>query len=261
MRASWWLDWCPDVAARSEYIVAAVDGGPYSDAVLGAGRRIADTVRLPLMALYVTPPDESELPAGVQRCMSADSEVWELPPQEGASPVGVLSRRTDQPGVFAEILGRGRTAYTVAQRAAAPVVIVPPAALAATPIARIAIAIDGTQQVLGPAVRALRRFVGAGVDVVAVHVFEPGSVPPFWDQAHHALEAWSDEFAARAGGAPTEVITRSGRPREHLLDAATASEADLIVLPWDQRIDPHRASLVRECLAESPIPIMVVPGA
>jgi nucleotide-binding universal stress UspA family protein len=241
--------------------VAAVDGGPQSDVVLSAGRRIADIVRLPLTALYVAPPDEAELPAAIQRCMGTDSEVWELPTQEGASPIGVLSRRTDQPGVFAEVLGRGRTAYTVAQRAAAPVVIVPPKVLTVTPIARIAIAIDGSQQLLGPAVRTLRRFVGAGVDVVAVHVFEPGSVPPFWDQPHHALEAWSDEFAARAGGAPTEIITRSGRPREHLLEAALASEADLIVLPWDQRIDPDRASLVRECLAESPIPIMVVPGA
>lgn len=245
---------------RSEYVVAAVDGGPDSDAVLGAGRRIADTVRLPLTALYVAPPDESELPEAVQRSMRSDSEVWELTPQEGATPIGVLSRRTDQPGVFAEVLGRGRTAYTVAQRAAAPVVIVPPVVLTVTPIARVAIAIDGTQQLLGRAVRTLRRFVGAGVDVVAVHVFEPGSVPPFWDQPHHALDAWSGEFAARAGGTPTEVITRSGRPREHLLDAATASDADLIVLPWDQRIDPDRASLVRECLAESPIPIMVVPG-
>lgn len=249
------------MAARSEYLVVAVDGGPGSQAVLTAGHRIADTLHLPLTAMYVAPPGQVDLPAIVRDAVTDDAHAWELPDAEGSSPVGLLARRADQPGVFAEILGRGRTAYTVAQRAAAPVIVVPPLTSDGTPLTRVAVAVNGSQQVQLSTLHALRRFVSAGVEIVAVHIFQPGHVPPFWDQPHHAVEVWAEEFAARVGGTPSEVITRSGRVREHVLDAAVSTSADLIMLPWDQQVAPGGTSVVRECLAESPIPIMVVPGA
>ena len=54
-------------------------------------------------------------------------------------------------------------------------------------------------------------------------------------------------------------MTRSGAPGEHVVSAAEAERADLIVLGWSQKLSTGRAGTVRQAILTSSVPVMLVP--
>jgi hypothetical protein len=50
-----------------------------------------------------------------------------------------------------------------------------------------------------------------------------------------------------------------GEPREHLLDILRASRCKLVALGWSQNLTGGHAAVVRQMLAESPVPVLLMP--
>ncbi len=156
----------------------------------------------------------------------------------------------------------GSTAIAIATTLPKPVVIVPPDADPRSSIRRILVPLEGDIATsLAP--RSLIELApDAGVDVVALHVVLPDSIPAFTDQPHHEQEAQAHEFLARYcpwGLRTVHLATRIGRREEHVSLAAHELGCDLIVLGWSQRLTPGRALVVRAALEGSRLPVMLFP--
>ncbi len=144
-----------------------------------------------------------------------------------------------------------------------PVIVVPTAARRRRPgISRVLLPLDGTPESAAAVTETVEQFGRAGVDVVALHVFDAATVPRFWDQAVHAHRAWTEEFLARNCAQPrVRLELRCGVAAEHVADVAAREEADLIALGWSRQLDPGRARTVRQTVRDAAVPVMLVPLA
>ena len=108
----------------------------------------------------------------------------------------------------------------------------------------------------------MRWFAGSGVAIVSLHVFDAATVPRFWDRPEHDHAAWSREFLARnAPAAGRHLEVRSGWPSDRILEVAGTERADMIALGWRRRLAPDRAAVVRDVLARTPVPVILLPHA
>jgi nucleotide-binding universal stress UspA family protein len=123
-----------------------------------------------------------------------------------------------------------------------PIVVVPPNAVVGHHIESVLVALDGT----GASTAALQEIMelasAAELEIVVAHVYEQRSLPAFSDQLPHEVRAW-----------------REGEPREHLLDILRASRCKLVALGWSQNLTGGHAAVVRQMLAESPVPVLLMP--
>jgi hypothetical protein len=108
----------------------------------------------------------------------------------------------------------------------------------------------------------MRWFAGSGVAIVSLHVFDAATVPRFWDRPEHDHAAWSREFLARnASAAGRHLEVRNGWLSDQILKVAGTERADMIALGWRRRLAPDRAAVVRDVLACTPFPVILVPHA
>ncbi|MDQ2897686.1 MAG: hypothetical protein M3Y09_18950, partial [Actinomycetota bacterium] len=75
------------------------------------------------------------------------------------------------------------------------------------------------------------------------------------------IPAWNSEFIARfvTPESHVKVISHVGEPTDHIVAVGVNVQADLIALAWNQNLAPGRATVVRETLAQSPIPVLLLP--
>jgi len=168
------------------------------------------------------------------------------------------------PDALACVLPTGNAAvddrsWRVAAATTKPVVLVPPGATLNHPhVERVLVPLDGSQEVadaMGPMAGLLRR---AGVELVVLHVFEPDTVPAFWDQRAHANDAWAHAFAARSGAPPgTQTELRRGLPALHVVRTAVLEDVDLIAFGWSGARSVARAQTVRGSVAAAPMPVLL----
>lgn len=142
-----------------------------------------------------------------------------------------------------------------------PVVVVPPNAVVEHRIQRVLVPLEGGAE--SPA--AVREFMqlaaNAKLQVVLVHVYDERSLPAFSDQLPHEVRAWREEFIARhcPPALAVQLELRVGDPGEHLLDVLRRSGCELVALSWNQDLAGERAAVVRRMLAESPVPVLLLP--
>lgn len=172
-----------------------------------------------------------------------------------------------EPAVVALPYSAGHAAHVVTdliQRCPRPVLVVPvkKRLLATTQVDRVLVPLDGTAVSADTVAETVGMFCARGIDVVVLHVFEQSTVPKFWDQAEHARKSWAEEFLARFCDRPTARLEmRSGAPGAHIVDVAMAEHADLIALGWAQNLSAGRAHTIRAALANSAIPVLLLPQA
>ena len=100
----------------------------------------------------------------------------------------------------------------------------------------------------------------AGLEIVAVHVFDATTTPPFWEGPGHHTDAWRQEFLARCCSHPgARLELRSGAPSAQLVDVTRDTEADLVVLAWSRDFSSGHARVVRAALEESDAPVILLP--
>jgi nucleotide-binding universal stress UspA family protein len=156
----------------------------------------------------------------------------------------------------------GSTAVGVARALAKPIAVVPPTADPTLGLRRALVPLEGTT----PTSVAPRFLVelapDAGLEVVALHVLQPESLPAFTDQPQHEQLAWAGEFLYRYcpwGIGAVHLMTRVGHVHELVPAAAKESGADLIVLGWARQLTGGHARVVRAVLEEVAVPVVLVP--
>ena len=87
--------------------------------------------------------------------------------------------------------------------------------------------------------------------------------PLFSDQPHHEADAWAREFLRRHCPRPELVTleTRVGVPGEHVLRVAREAGVDMVALGWSRCLEEGHATVVRDVVAGSSIPVLLVATA
>lgn len=156
----------------------------------------------------------------------------------------------------------GHVARAIMTRVRKPVLVVPPDSQppGAERFQRILIPLEGTVDSADAVAEQLRVLTRAGAVITVVHVFHPGTVPRFWDQAGHAHQSWASEFLAHWCAQPAaELFLRSGDVADAILEVATEEAIDLIVLGWSQNMTGDRARVVRDLVSRSKVPVLLAP--
>jgi hypothetical protein len=241
-------------------ILAAVDTTPAALSVLATARAFGHALHLDARALHV----------GKSPGRAAEYA------QEYGLPLLVVPGRPDsriieageRPEVDLVVLalhglpGRnepGHTARAVATHLTKPVLVVPPDAPIRETPRRLLIPLDGTRGVSAAVRPLIATYVAAGADVIAVHAFEPHTVPMFLDGVPDEI-AWRNEFLLEhCADLGIRLETRPGPTVLALLDVAAAEDVDVIALGWRQNLAPDRAVVVREVLQRARRPVALVP--
>jgi hypothetical protein len=143
-----------------------------------------------------------------------------------------------------------------------PVLVVPPDADPPPALRRVLVPLEGTVSTSRAPHQIFELASSAELDVLALHVHEPRSLPAFTDQPQHEHESWGREFLHRYcpwGLRSVRLETRIGRRGDLVPLVAEEHDCDLIVLGWAQALTAERAPVVRETLARSSKPLLLVP--
>lgn len=246
-------------------VIAAIDDSPVAQPVLDTAITIGTLLGLDIEAVHVT--NEGGLSA------SGEAHAAGLPMRRLAGDtVDALVDVLDDPEVAIGIVGArghsggphpaGHATLAMAQRTGTPLVIVPPERCRPTSrrMDRILVPLDGAPDTTAAVERVVKVFSDSGVEVVTLHVFTRDTVPRFIDQAQHGLDAWAQEFSARHEiGTCPRFVTRSGSPGQAVISLAMAEDVDLIVIGWSRNLSPGRAQVVAEVLAQTCVPVLLVP--
>lgn len=128
-----------------------------------------------------------------------------------------------------------------------------------------------TATALGAVAGLARR---SGAEVTVLHVatptagrpVEPGTLtgPLYVDRPYYEWPAWTAEFLARlfcvAHIPPTvnvQFFLEQGEPGAEILRFAAEHDIDLIVLGWQGRLEPERATTIKTVIRESHCPVLV----
>jgi nucleotide-binding universal stress UspA family protein len=149
--------------------------------------------------------------------------------------------------------------WDVIGQIAAPVVVVPRSSKQMMPkVSRVLLPMDGTAATAASVSGLAQRALDSGAHVVATHVFDPSTVPAFWDQAAYSGQEWTREFLRRNLPAGVELDLRSGRPAEEVVAEAERDDVDLIIIGWGQDLGAGRAATVRHALTQGRVPVLLV---
>lgn len=153
----------------------------------------------------------------------------------------------------------GRTTRAILENADKPVVVVPPGTVLSSPIQRLLIPLEGTEVSSRPLLEQLWPLVVTDVDVVVLHVFTEASRPAMLDRPYYDMDILGGEFLARHCPRATTIEFRTGSIGEHVTELCRSRQIDLVVLSWSQNPDPGRAHVVRDVLAHSERPVLLLP--
>ena len=243
-------------------MVALVDSSATTGAVLATAEAFAEVIGVRLDAFHVTTEAagtarETDLSAGV-----TFREI------EGVLP-DTLVDLVDQADVVVAVIGArgqpngprpaGHVALSLLAKGSKPLLVVPPDG-GREGFRKALIPLDGTAETAEAVENLVGLFADSGIEVVPLHVLGPATMPHYWDQPAHEPEVWGTEFLRRLWHAPRAPLQlRSGAVGPQILDAAQVLDIDLIVLAWTQHLDPGRSRVLRDVIAASTVPVLVVP--
>lgn len=178
-----------------------------------------------------------------------------------ADAVDVLLAEPDPAAVVLTARAREPLCWEVMERASCPVVVVPRHhTQVRTSISHVLVPLDGRRETALSVAPLVRRFLGAGVQVRVLHVFDETTVPAFWDQAAHSHEHWTEEFLLRNLPDAANLELRRGHTAEQVLVEERREGLDLIMIAWSQRLTEGRARTVREAITDGIAPVLLVPA-
>jgi nucleotide-binding universal stress UspA family protein len=155
----------------------------------------------------------------------------------------------------------GRTALRVLEHTKKPIVVVPPEAVGISPrpFRRLLLPLEGSDQSSRPIAESLIPLIVTDIEVVVLHVFTKDTVPCVLDRPERDLSLWGDEFLARFCPGATRIELRSGSVGDRVAEMCRDREVDLIVLSWSQDSSPGHAAVIRDVLARSHVPVLLLP--
>ncbi len=244
-------------------VLACVDPGAAARAVVETARGIGSLMGADVEAVHV-----GRRPNETLRTLAAryDVPLRLLPPPTEAALLGAVAA----PGVVAAVVGAratpggrrptGHTALAVIRQTSKPTVVVPPDAVGAAPrpLRRLLVPLEGSEESSRPVVDRLCPLIVTKVELVVLHVFTPDTAPRVLDRPRRDLQLLGDEFLARHCPYATRIEWRTGLVGARVTEAFD-DDADLVVLSWSQDDSVGHAEVVRDVLAASTIPVLLLP--
>lgn len=241
-------------------VVAAVDGGPATRAVLDVAAELCDIFDAELDALRV---DERAAPGP-----TSPLDGTPLRDVRGAA-TAVIDEQAVRSDVVAVVLGArtlpGATATLghvpdhVIANAPGMVVLVPPdLAPECSTLDRLLIPVEGDATLSSDAAAVIEAFEASGRTAIGLHVLNPRTAPAHADRWHDA-ELWSRRFWRRCAPAMTDHHIGTGGVADAILDMVASHEVDAVLLEWHQRLDHDHAAVVRDLLRRAPCPLLMLP--
>lgn len=241
-------------------VLAAVDATAAARPVLETASRLAHVLEADTVAVHVG--DDPGLAAAVAEELGASLII--VP----GEPADEIVRRGERPDVAWVVLALsglpsrhepGQTAQAVATRLSKPVLVVPPDTTPRRTLTRVLFPLDGNRGVSAALRPLIAAHVAAGFEVIALHVFQPDTVPRFLDRPED-INVWREEFLAEhCAELGIRLATRPGPTADSLLDVAAQEDVDMIAMGWRQDLSPHRAAVVRKVLTTADRPVVLIP--
>jgi hypothetical protein len=217
--------------------VLAVLEDPHDDDVRATARALADLVSAGTRSFDVPEGAPADRVAAVVAALGRDVVA------------AVLSDRRSSP-----------LCWTVVQRTGTPVLVLPRAGTGAPAgITRVLLPLDGSPGTAAGVAPWARWVLAGGARLLPVHVFDPDTVPAFWDQAAHSGEHWTEEFLRRNLPAAADLDLCRGATPEQVVATARRERADLVLIGWGGDLAEGRAATVRHLLTRGTAPVLLVP--
>jgi len=156
----------------------------------------------------------------------------------------------------------GSVAHAVIAGTAKPVVLVAPDAhgVSREPPNRLLVPLDGSQAASTAFLAFERGLVEDPARHVTVLLTFDDVMPPMLDRPTRDLPEWGRDFVHRhCPGEGRSFAWRSGDPGDAVIDVARGADSDLIVLSFGGNLDFEHGSVVREVLARSAVPVLLLP--
>jgi nucleotide-binding universal stress UspA family protein len=247
-------------------LLAAVDNSAVARHVLETASSVAGLYGARVDAIHIR---ENGSRTAQAACQATGVELRQLPGQAVESLIEV-GREDDVVGlVIGTRAGRlarrplGHVALDLLVAVRKPLVLVPPQTAIPFRLQRVLVPLDGTSATAAALTRTVELARDSEVEVEVLHVHDEDSLPLFSDQPQHETESWAREFLARycPDVDVARLHLRVGWPGENVIRVAHEMDADMIALGWAQDLSPGRATVVREALERSAIPVLLVPVA
>lgn len=244
-------------------ILAAIDDSEAASAVLAIAAAFADVTAATPAALHVRENGGEHA--------RATAEATGIPLREATGDViDQITIAATAPDVRAVVVGArrhpegarpaGHVAFALLTCLATPLVVVPPDARSPITLRRMLVPLDGTMTTARRARAAIDLATTGGLDVILIHVCDEDHIPMFTDQPQHETNSFAEEFIARyAPQAAVRLELRVGPTADEVLAAAADLHADLLAIAWAQILQPGRARVVKELLARSRVPLLLLP--
>jgi nucleotide-binding universal stress UspA family protein len=244
-------------------VLAAIDNSATAVPVLSAATAVAALLGADIEAAHARENEDVTAQAA--------ADAVGIPLREVRRGLHGLIDAAEDPGVVQVVLGArssrtgkrpaGHTALRLARSLTKPLVVVPPDVPLPVRFERILVPLDGTRTTADALAATVGLACERDIEVIALHVYDYADLPLFNDQPHHEADAWAREFLRRYSTDPelVKLETRVGVPGEHVLQVARDNAVDMVALGWSQHLEEGRAAVVRDLLAESPIPVLLVP--
>lgn len=246
-------------------VLAALDRSLAVKPVLAAAGALASILDADVAALHVQ-MDHASTPRALAQAASVPLRVVR------GNVVDRLVEAGEADGIAALVIGArgiptdprplGSTAIAVATLLHKPVLVVAPDAEPREAFRRVLVPLEGTIPTSLAPQFLIELAADAGLDIVALHVLRPNTIPPFTDQPQHEHTAWATEFLARycpCGIGVVRLETRVGRREDLVPLVARECGCDLIALGWSQDLTPGHARVVRAAFERSRLPVVLVP--
>ncbi len=267
-------------SSRPYNVLVALDGSAAAATAIALARLVASQLGAGVEVLHVVPPTgEPPLPdaAGLRVRRVAGDPADEIV-RVANDPAVALVVLTTHGHTVTPGARLGHVAEHVIATSAVPLLLVRPEAAAqlhVRPLRRLLVPLDGTPSTARALhdIATLVRRLAASLDVLLVgargtHAMERGSigVPRYIDQPQHEWPWWADEVYERlcvccaglGAGIPTQVFVAHGTIGDEVIRIATAHQYDAIVLVRRSHLEPGRARVLRDVLARTPCPILLV---
>jgi hypothetical protein len=173
------------------------------------------------------------------------------------------------PDVLAAVIGAritaggqrsvGRTALHLLGRVDKPMLVVPPDAVAPGGIRRLLVPLEGATASSRPVLEQLRPLLVADVELVVLHVFTEATSPTMLDRPFRDLEILGKEFLTRHCPPAAHIEFRRAPVALRVAEVSREQGADLVVLSWSRDTSAGRATVVREVLGASALPVLLLP--
>ena len=254
-------------APGKKALLAALDGSPASAGVLQAALGLGRLIGADVEALHVS---DGQRGARIAATLAAGAGV---PLRQAHGPVAdeILGALRSDASVAAVMGTRafgggprpaGSVAHAVITAMTKPAIFVAPDAhrMSPEPPIRLLVPLDGSPAASTSFLAFERGLLRDTAREVTVLLTFDDVMPPMLDRPTRDLPEWGRDFVHRhCPGKGRSFAWRSGDPGDAVIDVARQTDSDLIVLSFGGNLDFEHGSVIREVLARSAVPVLLLP--